>query len=191
MEEVYVHDKLMIVDDRIVLVGSANINDRSLLGLRDSEIAVLYHDVETFPSKMNGKDWQAGKFAHSLRMRLWKEHVGMLGGGEEVQPDAAAAVDLNDPFGTMWEIFRRTAVNNRAIYEGCFPTMYRDEYTKLRSIPGGGRGGGVCPEADQSVYQLDDVKGHLVTAATHFLSEENLLPGVATKAYLMPVRMFL
>lgn len=40
-ELVYVHSKLMIVDDRIVICGSANINDRSLLGKRDSEIAVI------------------------------------------------------------------------------------------------------------------------------------------------------
>ena len=31
----------MIIDDEIALVGSANINDRSLLGSRDSEIAVI------------------------------------------------------------------------------------------------------------------------------------------------------
>lgn len=30
----------MIVDDEVVLIGSANINDRSLLGNRDSEIGV-------------------------------------------------------------------------------------------------------------------------------------------------------
>jgi len=30
----------MIVDDRVVLMGSANINDRSMKGSRDSEIAV-------------------------------------------------------------------------------------------------------------------------------------------------------
>lgn len=30
----------MIIDDRKVIIGSANINDRSLLGNRDSEIAV-------------------------------------------------------------------------------------------------------------------------------------------------------
>ena len=28
----------MIVDDRAVLIGSANINDRSLLGSRDSKV---------------------------------------------------------------------------------------------------------------------------------------------------------
>lgn len=32
----------MIVDDNIVIIGSANINDRSMLGHRDSELAVIY-----------------------------------------------------------------------------------------------------------------------------------------------------
>ncbi len=37
---VYVHSKLMVVDDEYVIVGSANINQRSLDGDRDSELAV-------------------------------------------------------------------------------------------------------------------------------------------------------
>ena len=39
-ELIYIHSKIMIVDDEVVLIGSANINDRSLQGSRDSEIAV-------------------------------------------------------------------------------------------------------------------------------------------------------
>lgn len=35
------HSKIMIVDDCIALIGSANINDRSLLGSRDSEVPLL------------------------------------------------------------------------------------------------------------------------------------------------------
>jgi len=35
-EIIYVHSKLMIVDDCRCIIGSANINDRSLLGTRDS-----------------------------------------------------------------------------------------------------------------------------------------------------------
>jgi phosphatidylserine/phosphatidylglycerophosphate/cardiolipin synthase-like enzyme len=38
MLQIYVHSKLMIIDDRMALIGSANINDRSLLGSRDSEV---------------------------------------------------------------------------------------------------------------------------------------------------------
>ena len=37
---VYVHGKVMIVDDEYVILGSANINERSLDGSRDSEIAM-------------------------------------------------------------------------------------------------------------------------------------------------------
>ena len=31
----------MIVDDEKVIIGSANINDRSMLGYRDSEVGVI------------------------------------------------------------------------------------------------------------------------------------------------------
>eukprot|EP00127_Corallochytrium_limacisporum_P002804 Clim_evm17s141 gene=Clim_evmTU17s141 len=37
---IYVHSKMMIVDDEVVLIGSANINNRSLEGTRDTEMAV-------------------------------------------------------------------------------------------------------------------------------------------------------
>lgn len=45
-ELVYVHSKLLIADDKIIICGSANINDRSMLGTRDSEIAVLLQVTE-------------------------------------------------------------------------------------------------------------------------------------------------
>jgi phospholipase D1/2 len=45
-EIVYIHSKVMIVDDRVALIGSANINDRSLMGDRDSEIAIIVEDSE-------------------------------------------------------------------------------------------------------------------------------------------------
>jgi len=40
-EQIYVHSKLIIIDDVYALIGSANINDRSMLGSRDSELAVF------------------------------------------------------------------------------------------------------------------------------------------------------
>ena len=36
-EQIYVHSKLLIADDRVAILGSANINDRSLQGERDSD----------------------------------------------------------------------------------------------------------------------------------------------------------
>lgn len=40
-EMIYIHSKAMIVDDRAFIIGSANINDRSMLGARDQEIAIV------------------------------------------------------------------------------------------------------------------------------------------------------
>ncbi len=41
-EQIYVHSKLIVVDDKMAIIGSANINDRSLLGNRDSELACTW-----------------------------------------------------------------------------------------------------------------------------------------------------
>jgi phospholipase D1/2 len=54
-EELYIHAKLLIADDRIVIMGSANLNDRSQCGDRDSEIAMITEDKDMIPSRMNGE----------------------------------------------------------------------------------------------------------------------------------------
>ena len=77
-EIVYVHSKIMIVDDRVAIIGSANINDRSMQGERDSEVAVIIEDLDMLDGKMNGVDFKVGTFAHSLRCDLFKEHLGLL-----------------------------------------------------------------------------------------------------------------
>lgn len=76
-EQLYIHAKIIIVDDRVALIGSANINERSMLGSRDSEIAAIVRDTDMIWSKMAGEDYQVGRFAHTLRMRLMREHVGL------------------------------------------------------------------------------------------------------------------
>lgn len=38
--DIYVHSKLLIVDDNRLFIGSANVNDRSLMG-RDTEIGLV------------------------------------------------------------------------------------------------------------------------------------------------------
>ncbi|KAK8126091.1 uncharacterized protein PG998_001850 [Apiospora kogelbergensis] len=76
-EQLYIHAKTLIVDDRFVLIGSANINERSMLGNRDSELAAVVRDTETFWSTMAGQPYEVGRYAHSLRMRLMREHLGL------------------------------------------------------------------------------------------------------------------
>lgn len=76
-EQLYIHAKCMVVDDRIALIGSANINERSMLGNRDSECAAVVRDADMVWSTMNGKPYQVGRFPHTLRMRLMREHLGL------------------------------------------------------------------------------------------------------------------
>jgi phosphatidylserine/phosphatidylglycerophosphate/cardiolipin synthase-like enzyme len=62
--------QVLIADDRIVICGSANLNDRSQLGTHDSEIAIVVEDQTPVQSSMNGRPWQANRFAASLRRQL-------------------------------------------------------------------------------------------------------------------------
>lgn len=49
---IYIHSKGMIVDDEYVIIGSANINQRSMEGTRDTEIAMgAYQPHHTCSSK--------------------------------------------------------------------------------------------------------------------------------------------
>ncbi|CAL5229046.1 g12295 [Coccomyxa viridis] len=71
---IYVHSKMMIVDDDYVIIGSANINQRSQDGTRDTEIAVgasqhAYHS--------QGQVMPRGQ-VHGFRMNLWREHTNAI-----------------------------------------------------------------------------------------------------------------
>ncbi|KAK5987546.1 Phospholipase D1 [Cladobotryum mycophilum] len=76
-EQLYIHAKAIIVDDRVALIGSANINERSMVGSRDSECAAIVRDTDMIMSTMAGKPYAVGRFAHTLRMRLMREHLGL------------------------------------------------------------------------------------------------------------------
>ncbi|RZC05361.1 Phospholipase D delta isoform C [Glycine soja] len=69
---IYVHAKGMIVDDEYVILGSANINQRSLAGSRDTEIAMGAHQPHhTWSQKKRHPHGQV----YGYRMSLWAEHM--------------------------------------------------------------------------------------------------------------------
>lgn len=56
---IYVHSKGMIVDDEYIILGSANINQRSLEGTRDTEIAMgAYQPLYTWANKQHNPKGQ-------------------------------------------------------------------------------------------------------------------------------------
>ena len=69
---VYVHSKMTIFDDEYILVGSANINERSLAGNRDSEIAVGAFQ----PGHTVNEEGDPRGGVHTYRMALWTAHLG-------------------------------------------------------------------------------------------------------------------
>ncbi|XP_027901738.1 phospholipase D delta-like [Vigna unguiculata] len=74
---IYVHAKGMIVDDEYVILGSANINQRSMAGSRDTEIAMgAYQPHHTWGKKKGHPHGQV----YGYRMSLWAEHIGCIQG---------------------------------------------------------------------------------------------------------------
>merc|ERR1712076_315382 len=68
----YIHSKLMIVDDMRVILGSANLDDRSQMGERDSELAVVIEDEMMEDGTFMGKPAKLAKFAYSFRKKIWE-----------------------------------------------------------------------------------------------------------------------
>jgi PLD-like domain len=72
---VYVHSKLIIIDDRYVSIGSANVDQRSMR--IETELTLGIVDADTVQSPLNGTTTTVCKFAKDLRERLWKEHLAL------------------------------------------------------------------------------------------------------------------
>ncbi|XVF26939.1 hypothetical protein REPUB_Repub14bG0063500 [Reevesia pubescens] len=71
---VYVHSKVMIVDDLYILIGSANVNQISMDGQRDTEIAIGCYQL---PSENPENNSTTARDIHAYRMSLWYEHTGL------------------------------------------------------------------------------------------------------------------
>jgi len=151
-EELYIHGKLLIVDDKTVICGSSNLNDRSQLGVHDSELSIVMTDTKTINSKMAGEDYEAGYHASTLRRYLWREHMGLLGPqGLDASKDPNAQppdVPLDphegetyefvaDPLSDeLWEMWTSRATRNTEIFRqlfhadpdnhGMYPLSYQD-----------------------------------------------------------------
>uniref|UniRef100_A0A7S2EHY3 phospholipase D n=1 Tax=Trieres chinensis TaxID=1514140 RepID=A0A7S2EHY3_TRICV len=71
---IYVHSKFAIFDDEYVIVGSANINERSMSGNRDTELAMgAYQPAFT---KENAEGTEICGEVRTFRLALWAEHCG-------------------------------------------------------------------------------------------------------------------
>lgn len=73
--DIYLHSKLMIIDDCYAAIGSANYGRRS--HTTDGELHLAVVDGETVTSAINGQPATVCRFAKELRISLWMEHLGL------------------------------------------------------------------------------------------------------------------
>lgn len=79
-KSIYVHTKILLIDDRFVAIGSANFNKRSMTS--DSELQIAIVDDETVNGELNVQGGIGNvsvsvcRFAQTLRRNLWQEHLG-------------------------------------------------------------------------------------------------------------------
>jgi len=181
-EIVYVHSKLMIVDDDVVIMGSANINDRSQLGVRDSEIAMVLNDTEKVVTTLAGETRRVSRFAHELRMTIFKEIMGTT-------DDRLVRDPLSEEFTSNWQM---TAETNTILYReifGCYPDDNIKSFAQIRTLQ---------EKSDLSQYSSKKhlFKGFLVQFPLEFLFNEDLRlalfnkKSILTKEFIIPQESF-
>ncbi|KAJ5786995.1 hypothetical protein N7457_001985 [Penicillium paradoxum] len=204
-EELYVHGKVCIVDDRTIICGSANINDRSQLGSHDSELAIVMEDQDLIDSQMNGQPYQASRLAATLRRQLWREHLGLLpaqeydatGHPNARPPDECLnEIDLGaenefvmDPLSDgVWNTWTSQASVNTETYRMLFRADPDDhiktfeDYNNFRPRGSHKEGHLFDPymPAKEVRDKLDLIKGHLVWLPLDFLRDAEMAePGLA------------
>lgn len=172
-ELIYVHSKTIIADDRRFIIGSANINDRSMLGSRDSELAVLVEDTDRVSSLMDGDKYQAGPVTLALR----KECFRVLTGADNVDDPVC-----DDFFFGVWKINARS---NRKIYDEVFHCLPCNHVHTMRQLKRH-----KPKDPLQSKAELEKIRGLLVHFPLNFLKEEDLRPSPFSPEGMVPTQTY-
>ncbi|KAL7629772.1 hypothetical protein AAE478_001295 [Parahypoxylon ruwenzoriense] len=200
-EELYVHAKLLIVDDRIVICGSSNLNDRSQQGNHDSELSIVMEDTDKVQSVMDGQPFEAGRHAATLRRYLWREHLGLLPPqphdasndpnaqppGEDSPNDAWDRDEsykfVQDPMSDdLWSMWTTNATTNTQVFRHLFHADPDDHVKTFNDYntflpPKGVKAGHIFDRflpPDDIRKKLDQVKGHLVWMPLDYLKDANM-----------------
>uniref|UniRef100_H2Z4U4 Phospholipase n=1 Tax=Ciona savignyi TaxID=51511 RepID=H2Z4U4_CIOSA len=197
-EIIYVHSKMMIVDDRLVIIGSANINDRSMSGTRDSEVAMLVEDTQFVDSIMAEQPFKVGVYASSLRRRCFAEHLGLLpddydGTMATFDPMTHEnGIALQDVASESFfkEVWTKTSAVNTTVYEKVFCCVPSDYVRKLADIANFQRNPLVESDGEAATTVLQKIKGYLVLLPLLFLIDEDLTPDAMTKEAIAPTDLW-
>jgi len=187
-ELIYIHAKFMIVDDEAVIVGSANLNDRSLLGHRDSEVAVLIKGGIKIESTLNGKVALVSEFAKILRVTLIKQHLGLNDDNLDI---------LTDPLSNNFYYFMNERAKLNTFYYkeifNCYPDNSFEDFKDFKSIKLS-----TSDELDSNIIlkdqyekNKDKIVGHIVEFPLNFLKNATLDRKLFVKERLISIKVFL
>ncbi|XP_029384802.1 phospholipase D1 [Echeneis naucrates] len=183
-ELIYVHSKMLIADDNTVIIGSANINDRSMLGKRDSEVAVIVEDSETVAAVMDGEPYQAGKFALQLRLECFKMILGA---------NTDPTIDVSDPISDQFykEVWMATCARNATIYQKVFRCLPSSDVRSNLELEGYLAKLGLDKEDPARAHEeLKKIRGFLVQFPLQFMCDQNLLPPIGSKEAMVPMEVW-
>eukprot|EP00929_Paragymnodinium_shiwhaense_P096617 TRINITY_DN58262_c0_g1_i1.p1 TRINITY_DN58262_c0_g1~~TRINITY_DN58262_c0_g1_i1.p1 ORF type:complete len:809 (-),score=198.99 TRINITY_DN58262_c0_g1_i1:163-2589(-) len=155
--QVFMHSKAMIVDDRVAVIGSANVNDRSMRGDGDSELGALLWDEELVEGELGGRKMQVGRNLRDFRVRLWKAY---LGGQEILDPVCDAGYH---------GIWRATAAHNQKLLEDVFPAVPKASITSHGQWEDLIKAGGGAPKEPE---RLEGLRGLLTEFPRGFLGDK-------------------
>lgn len=176
----------MICDDTDMIIGSANINDRSLWGSRDSELASYITgemDLE-YCNHRNNHTIKVNKKIHELRTKIFTEHFGL---------DEKKVIWPADEY--FWRCALNIAKINTQFYDRVFKVLPSNKYSNYKSLEKRKKKyegkEPFDPKAFQDLRPL--VSGHAVCYPYKFLMNEHLesSKGKELSLWLAPYRVFI
>jgi phospholipase D1/2 len=156
--EVFVHSKVLVVDDRVAVIGSANVNDRSFVGFSDSEIGAMLRD---------GGDGSIRKF----RLRLWRQFLGL-------SPDGNTDDAVLDPASDVaFDAWKDVASGNQTLLSSVTSFTPRDSITSYFQLQNLRKEYNALSPAEKAASfvepeRLKGMQGQLVKFPTKFLGDQ-------------------
>lgn len=170
----------MVVDDQKIFVGSANLNDRSMWGCRDSELVVFMEGENDHKVIVNSNEHLVNYQVFDFRSKIFMEHFGM------------SREEVIDPCSNLfWYNAWNGVVRNTRFYDDVFKVYPSNLYKSWVELE-------KRKEKDEEYFdeemfnkQKEAVRGHAVVYPHEFLSKEKLekAKGKKLKLFIIPIRV--
>ena len=152
--QIYVHSKMMIVDDDAALIGTANINQRSMDGCRDSEIMMTSWQ----PDHLATKESIPKGDVHAFRLHTWASITGQMNEAFRNPSSPQCVNAMNKIADQNWKEYLGEDTVDMESHLLPFPLEFRGGEIKPRT----GLNGGKFPDTNASVLGQKSLKSRML-----------------------------